>query len=199
MSNGHERYKEDLGNYNWLMAEIVKHEWDQSQALGKLIVEKFGPKDTIDIGCATGQYLLPFKEAGCAVYGVDGAPAAGQFLEPHEFRLFDLRQPYGPPCTFDLCLCIETAEHIEPEYSEVLVESLTRCAPLIFFSAARPGQGGEGHFSERPQGEWIAMFNKFGFVKDDGLTATLHEVIDVESVYKTCHWLIWNSMVLRKA
>ena len=199
MSDGHERYDADLSNYDWLMAEVDKHERDQAYALGRLILEKFGQKSVIDLGCATGIYLLPFREAGCDVFGVDGAPAAGQHLEPHEFQRYDLRQPYYPSRYFDLCLSIETAEPLKPQYSEVLVESLTRCAPLIFFSAAREGQNGEGHFNCQNQPFWVAIFNKFGFVKDDGLTATLHEVIDVDPIYKTCHWLIWNSMVLRKS
>lgn len=193
-----DRY-DDLREYNWLQREIVLHETDQATALGKLILDKFGPKDTVDIGCGPGIYLLPFKDAGCRVFGVDGAPAAGQFLDPREFALADLRQPWTPPCYFDLALCIEVLEHIAPEYADTVVETICRCAPLLFISAAHPGQGGESHLNENTFEYWQAMFESRGFVFDRGLTDSLTSVINVDPVYSRCHWLQWHSWVFRKA
>lgn len=199
MSDGHERYDADLSNYDWLQNEIVIHESGQADALGKLILSKFGPKDVIDVGCGPGIYLKPFEQAGCDVFGVDGAPAAGKYLRPDQFAIVDLRQPYYPPRYFDLALCIEVAEHLKPEYADTLIDTIVRCAPLVFFSAARVGQNGEGHFNCQDRPYWIEKFEKRGFVHDAGLTSALHEVIDVESVYESCWWLRWNGMVLRKA
>lgn len=190
---------DDLNEYNWLMKEIVKHESDQAKALGKLLLETFSFDSVIDLGCATGLYLLPFKNAGKVVFGVDGAGEAGGDLGKDEFELFDLRNPYFPKRGFGLCLSIETAEHIPPQYAETYIESIARCAPLVFFSAAQPGQGGEGHYNEQDRPYWDSLFGKFGFVFDQGLTDAIMKTINVDSVYEHCMWLRNHSWIYRKS
>lgn len=189
---------DNLDDYNFLADEVDKHETDQALALGKLILEKFGKKSVVDIGCSSGIYLVPFKDAGCDYYGIDGASGVGKWCRPN-FEVVDLRKAWTPPRVFDLALVIEVAEHLKPEYADTLIDTIVRCAPLVFFSAARVGQGGEGHYNCQEKPYWIEKFEKRGFVYDAGLTDTLHKVIDVDPVYTHCHWLIWNAMVLRRA
>lgn len=191
-----DRY-DDLSEYNWLMAEVEKHETEQSQALGKLLLDKLRPASVVDVGCGPGIYLLPFKDAGHRVYGVDGAPAAGRHLGEGEFELVDLRETWVHNQTYDLALCIETAEHLKPEYAGQLVGLLCSLAPTVYFSAARPGQGGEGHYCERPKEFWLALFAAYGFGIHP-LSAEIQAVIEVDPVYAHCHWLRWNGMLLGK-
>ena len=188
----------DLSSYNWLMGEVDRNESEQASALGNLLDDLFNPDSVIDIGCATGIYLLSFRNRGKPVYGIDGAPAAGAHLAHDEFELVDLRNPWIPPRRFGMALNIEVAEHLQPIHALTLVETLTRCAPLVFFSAAGPGQGGEGHYNEQPESYWIEMFGRFGFVHDPGHTSAVHARIDVEPEYEHCHWLRWHAMMFRK-
>jgi hypothetical protein len=65
---------------------------------------------------------------------------------------------------FDLAMSIEVAEHILPEKSEVLVDNIVNASSkYIIFTAASPGQGGEGHINERERDFWIDLFKKRGF------------------------------------
>lgn len=189
----------NLENYNWLAAEVNRHEVPQANALGKLLREVLNPDTVIDVGCSSGIYLLPFKESGCYVLGIDGASGVGKELDidKGEFKVVDLRKPWTPPMRFDLSLCIEVAEHVPPEFSDLLVETLCKTSNNIFFCAARPGQGGEGHVCERPREYWLEKFAKHGYgvhPKNDEIRA----VINSDPVYSHCGWITWNSVLIGK-
>lgn len=194
------RYQ-DLAEYDWLMGEILKHETEQAHALGKLLAYTLYPSTVIDVGCGPGIYLVPFKDRGAMVYGIDGAPKAGENLEPHEFELVDLRNPWLPPRRYDLALCIEVAEHLQPQHAPRLVETLVGCSDAIFFTAARPGQGGEGHYNEQKKEYWLGMFAAHHYAlhpKNDEIMNRIHDSYrqGVTSPYFHCHWIDWNGMLI---
>ena len=192
-----DQYDASLDNYNWLADQVDYWETEQAMALGKMMIEKFNPQSIIDLGCSSGIYLVPFLEKGLEVNGVDGASGVGKWI-PGNFEVFDLRKPYTPEHKYDLCYCIETAEHIREEFSEILVESICKSSDTIFFSAARPGQGGEGHVFEVDKDRWLGIFSKFGV----GLHSRNDEVMSIinsDPVYDRTHWLRWNGMLLGKA
>ena len=64
---------------------------------------------------------------------------------------------------YDLCLCLEVAEHLPESYAERLVKTLCRLSDNVLFSAAIPNQGGQGHLNEKWQSYWARLFEKFGF------------------------------------
>lgn len=189
-------YETSLDAYFWLAGEVDRHETPQALALGKLLLEKLEPKSVIDLGCSSGIYLVPYLELGLEVHGVDGANGVGGHI-PGNFEVFDLRQPYIPTHKYDLCYCIETAEHIRPEFAETLVESCCRCSDTIFFSAARVGQGGESHLNCQDQPYWLDLFSKFG-VSHHAKHNEVMGVINSDQVYEHCHWLRWNGILLGK-
>lgn len=126
----------------------------------------------VDIGCSCGVFLEPFYEAGVAIWGVDGDESAfhpdircvpREFLEVH-----DLRNPYHPSKQFDVCLCTETLEHIEPEFTDVILDSISRCSDRLFITVAVPGQGGVGHVNLLPIKKWAELFRERGFRKRRG-------------------------------
>lgn len=196
------RYQ-DVEDYNWLMPEIMHHESNQAAALGELLARVLSPGSVIDVGCGPGLYLLPFAAHGARIYGIDGASKAGGVLLPSQFELVDLRNPWVPHAKFDLALCIEVAEHLRPEHAPTLVATLARCADSIFFTAARPGQGGEGHHNEQPQSYWLDLFSQYGFSHHPQHHAVMNEIHQSyeqgeSSPYFHCHWLHWNGMLLGK-
>lgn len=183
---------------------IVHEETPQADALGELLLKHLNPRSVFDIGCGPGIYLLPFQKADCEVFGVDGCSAAGRSLTPETYRQVDLRAPWADSllskmCVggFDLALCIEVAEHLRPEYASFLVYSATRISDTVFWSAARPGQGGHGHFNEQPKSYWINLFANCGYKvhPDNGV---ITRTIDEGEAYAKCGWLRNNSILFQR-
>jgi hypothetical protein len=96
---------------------------------------------------------------------VDYRVRAKDLLIPAErFVACDLNQEFPSlRRTFDLCLCLEVAEHLKPNRAEGLVKFLCSLSDRVLFSAAIPLQGGVGHVNERWQSYWAELFKRHGF------------------------------------
>jgi SAM-dependent methyltransferase len=119
----------------------------------------------VDVGCGTGGWIAAFLAAGIAdTLGVDGPWVAEDQLRipPAHFRRADLSQPLHFDRRFDLALALEVAEHLPPERAEGFISDLLSAAPLVLFSAAVPGQGGEGHVNEQWPQWWAERFARAG-------------------------------------
>jgi len=190
---------DDLSEYDWLMAEIIKHESDQARVLGHILMDKLSPKSVIDVGCGPGIYLLPFLERGAEVMGIDGAPRSGQSLPATEpFQIVDLRNPWFPPRRFDLALCIEVAEHLRPQYAGILVDTVCRCADVVFWTAARPDQGGEGHYNQQTKDYWLDLFAGHGYGLSPRNEQVMAEVNRLPE-FEHCKWVRWNGMLIERS
>src|SRR6185437_3265527 len=64
---------------------------------------------------------------------------------------------------FDLACSLEVAEHLPRERASDFVGLLTRSAPIVLFSAAIPGQGGNHHINEQWQSYWSELFRSRSF------------------------------------
>lgn len=192
---------DNLEEYAWLMDQVLLHEESQAIALGNLLSDKLHPESVIDIGCGPGIYLVSFKERGARILGIDGCPPpdGGKSILPSEFRVIDLREDWTPPELFDLGLNIEVAEHIKPEYADNLVQIIAKSCKALFFSAAHPGQSGEGHYNEQPISYWMEKFSKYGFVTHP-LNGEIMSVIKSDPVYEVerTQWLRANGILLGK-
>jgi len=151
-----------LDDYANVITRIDEVEAQQAWWLGNMLWDLLHPQSVIDWGCASGLYLLPFKDKGIDVFGIDGEITAGGKLADNEFQRWDIRE-YVPTAHYDLALCIEVGEHLQPEYADVLVENVTRSADEVFWSAARPGQGGHCHYNVQPISYWAAKFARHDF------------------------------------
>lgn len=148
----------------------------------------------LDIGCANGFLIDAFHATGREVAGVELSPEVLEVL-PEALRarvtVGDFSVAHG---SFDLVCCLEVAEHIAPERSVELVETVCRCArAAIYFTAAPPGQSGRGHINCRPHTEWIGWFALRGWVVDTPRTTALRR--DLERL-ELATWLGGNSFVL---
>jgi hypothetical protein len=81
----------------------------------------------------------------------------------------DLRQPFAAERRYDLCLCIDVIEHVEPEYEENVIRTLVNASDTIIFSSPPPGQGGDGHVNERPIAHWVGLFAQYGYIFQDNI------------------------------
>ena len=87
------------------------------------------------------------------------ARAQGVRSMPFDVRT-DTARMLGPEA--DIAYCTEVAEHLTAELGDRLVAFLGEVAPLVLFTAAYPGQGGQGHINEQSREYWIDRFEKHG-------------------------------------
>lgn len=126
------------------------------------IFAAFGiPKSYLDVGSGTGAMVNMAEKIGVeTVNGLDQLP------RPAHPRLMqvDLREPILLPIKYDLVSSIETAEHIEPEYADSLIATITQNASKrIVFTAAMPGQQGHGHYNLQSMEYWRTKFYNHGW------------------------------------
>jgi hypothetical protein len=93
----------------------------------------------------------------------------------------DLNKEVDLQRKFDLVWSIEVVEHIHPHFVDNLMRSFVNHADRIVLSAAKPGQGGEGHFNEQPDSYWIALFERYGFKFDSTNTLILRGIDEEHS------------------
>lgn len=136
------------------------------------ILEYHSARSLLDVGCGTGSWLRAAQSSGISdLQGLDGIalPAGRLEVDPGLIRIQDLRKHWDLKRTFDLVLCVEVAEHLDPECAPVLIQSLTQHGNTIVFSAASPFQTGDHHVNCQWPDYWQKLFNERGYSCDDAL------------------------------
>jgi SAM-dependent methyltransferase len=146
------------------------------------------PKSVLDVGCATGIWLSVCKQLGAErVLGIDGSwvPRDELEIDAAEFLAHDLEASIPESIeNHDVALCIELAEHLPPESARGLIDFLTTQSTTVLFSAAIPGQGGEGHVNEQRQSYWHGLFAESGFLCFDLIRPRIWNDSEVNVIYK---------------
>jgi SAM-dependent methyltransferase len=151
-----------------------------------LVLRLVQPRSVVDVGCGTGTWLSVFREHGVTdVLGMDGewVDPAGLAIPEARFRAVDARRPLPVDRRFDLAVSLEVAEHLPAECAAGFVDSLTRLAPVVLFSAAVPFQGGTGHVNEQWPEYWVEHFARGGFAVIDGVRKAIWQESDVAAYY----------------
>lgn len=141
----------------------------------------------VDVGCGTGTWLANFKNLGTAhIQGYDGYLRDTKLLEiPEEnFSNQDLTKPLESSVKFDLCMCLEVAEHLPQSSALTLVESICSLSDFVLFSAAIPGQGGLHHLNEQWQEYWVEQFEKSGYKAFDYIRPKIWNNSKIQFWYK---------------
>ena len=145
------------------------------------------PTSVLDLGCGRGVWLDEWRRAGAGdVVGVDGDYVERSYLLiPEEnFQAGDLTNTLDFGRRFDLAQSLEVGEHLPESGSDALVDSLTKGADIVLFSAAVVGQGGEFHINEQPLSYWQKKFEKRGYHAYDCLRPALRGDDSVEPWYR---------------
>jgi hypothetical protein len=131
------------------------------------IVELVKPTSVVDVGCGRGAWLKVFRDNGVnRIVGLDGdyIDPATLVIAADCFHSIDLSGAFEiGRGRFDLAVCLEVGEHLQPRFAANLVRQLVAAAPIVVFSAAPPGQPGGGHVNCQPLSYWRALFNDCGF------------------------------------
>lgn len=144
-------------------------------------------KSVLDLGSGRGVWLGEWIKAGVTdVAAVDGDYVdRDQLAVPKaQFHAADLTKAVDLDRRFDLAQSLEVGEHLPESASKVLVDSLTRHADRVLFSAAVPGQGGEFHINEKPLSFWQDLFTKHGYAPFDCVRPMLKDAVGVEPWYR---------------
>ena len=160
-----------------------------------LLFDHVSPVSVVDFGCGLGTWLQAARDLGVPdVHGVEGAWLEKTLLaiEPERVTIADLEAPIDLGRRFDLVVSIEVAEHLSPAAADPFINTLTRHADLILFSAAIPHQGGRHHVNERWPTYWNARFETRGYIALDFIRAQVWQDKTV------LWWLRQNVLVYAK-
>ena len=130
----------------------------------------FQPQSVLDVGCGRGDWLKACHELGATrLLGLDGSwnSQSSMVDESIEFRSIDLNKPFSVVKKVELTICLEVAEHLEPETAPQLIECLTDSSDVVLFSAAYLNQGGTNHINEQPHTYWAKLFAEHCFCPFD--------------------------------
>jgi hypothetical protein len=144
-------------------------------------------RSVVDVGCGIGTWLLVAKELGATtIHGFDGAyvPEGRLLIDRSAFTSTDLGESIHCDKTFELCICLEVAEHLGPGRADGLVRDLTRLSNVVAFSAAVPFQGGDGHANEIWPEYWASLFANHGYLPWGGLREAIWDLRDVPWWYR---------------
>lgn len=127
------------------------------------LVQGYGVKTVLDVGCGDGQAVSFFESLGAHAIGVDGVQTH-DWVWQHDFTT-------GPIVTqpFDLVWCCEFVEHVEEQYVPNFLATF-KVAPLVLMTHAEPGQGGYHHVNCQMPSYWIGAMAAIGFKLDGELT-----------------------------
>lgn len=151
------------------------------------LLQQIKARSVLDVGCGAGAWVATYLESGMTdVLGVDGDYINRNRLlfDESRFRAIDITKPFHLQKSFDLAQCLEVAEHIDPSASETMIDNLVAHAPIVIFSAAPPGQGGENHINEKPYEYWRDLFLKRDYFLFDFIRPAIKNQPSIESWYR---------------
>ncbi len=137
-----------------------------ARAIVPFLADIVKPASVVDIGCGRGFWLHEFAQQGAErVFGLDGpwAPVDKLAIPTERFKSCNLDSTINLTESFDLAISLEVAEHLPPERASGFVEDICRLAPVVFFGAAIPGQGGLHHYNEQWPSFWAKLFEQQGY------------------------------------
>ncbi len=174
--------------YSYDFKESPRHIIDAAMKIVPVVLQVTGPiKSLVDLGGCTGAWSSVFKRHGVEkIRCVDhpSIPASDLLIEPSEFVGCDLAVRMPQAQTADLAVCLECAEHLPAIQAPVLVDFLTRSAHVVLFSAAIPGQGGNGHINLRRAQYWEKLFGERGYELLDVLRPRIIFEADIPIWYR---------------
>lgn len=157
-----------------------------AEVIVPILLELFGLKSVVDVGCGTGAWLSVFQELGIEdILGIDGEWIDRRALRipPEKFRAIDLSRSFKLSRKFDLAMSLEVAEHLPASSAETFVDTLVSLSPVVLFSAAIPGQGGTHHVNEQWPGYWARLFESRGYLAIDCIRRRVWDNAHVQWYY----------------
>jgi len=161
---------------------------NSARAILPIVFNLVRPKSVVDFGCGVGTWLATAKQLGAErCVGLEGSWVKTQPLADAELDIRDteLEQPVPLDERFDLAMSLEVAEHLRPQRSDSFVADLCKASDVVIFSAAMPGQDGDGHQNEQWPSYWAERFTGNGYMPLDVIRPIVQANATVEVWYRT--------------
>ena len=175
----------------WLEKLAPFDSWNRRLLMASLGL--FGiPSTYLDIGSGTGAMPELARYMGIDAVGVD------KIAKPPDVR-HDLATPLLLGKKFQLVTCIEVAEHIPETYSGVFLNNVSshmEIESVLIFSAAPPGQEGDGHIHLKNASYWRTMLHNRNVYYEEMLSWKLRMMWML--IPSPQMWLPANVQVFRK-
>jgi hypothetical protein len=158
-----------------------------AQTVLPIVARYFTVRSVADFGAGQGAWLAAWQRLGVSdIAALDGSYVdhASLLIPTDKFVSTDLSQQVRLGRTFDLVQSLEVAEHLPTSAAETFVDNLVAHAPIVLFSAAAPGQGGEHHVNEQPYSYWRRLFSARDYVMLDVIRSSLAASAGVEAWYR---------------
>ena len=124
-----------------------------------IIINELHPKSALDVGCGCGISLDYFIKNKIDAVGLENSSKAiEKAFNKEKIIKHNLNKAFSINRDFDLVWSFEVIEHIHPDFELTFLNTITNKSPVIIISAARPGQGGHGHFKKQLPEYWIEKF-----------------------------------------
>lgn len=143
--------------------------------IAKVIGIHINPASAVDYGCGIGLLLNALDKLQVNVAGFESSQNAIRHTPQsvvdkiHHTPLLAWKKVSEVVDPADektsLAVCMEVGEHIDDNEIELLVSRFDG-ADMVWFTAAPPGQYGEGHINCQPASYWVDQFKLFGFEPD---------------------------------
>lgn len=175
--------------------EEVIHNTISADSILPIVHSHFRFNSVLDVGCGIGTWLSVSKSLWKAeILGLDGdyvdRNLVKKYLTEEEFISHDLTKPLNLEKKFDLSLCLEVAEHLPEDSSDVLLDILVNHSDVVLFSAAIPGQGGQNHVNEQWPDYWAKKFGERGYVFLDPIRPLIWDNPKVDYWYRQNIFLV---------
>lgn len=150
----------------WQNEDGEGHSHDDGLAKAlSIFLRKASAIKVLDMGCGTGGYVRQLRKDFFQADGVDGNPNTAALTDGLGSTQ-DFTEPFDKG-KYDWVLSIEIGEHIPADKLDMYWDNLDKHARHgIVISWATPGQGGDGHISEKPWSYLSENMNKRGFLLD---------------------------------
>jgi hypothetical protein len=149
-----------------------------SPRVWKAMIQEFGVKSLLDVGCGRGTSTTWFLKHGVDVLCAEGShdayektflPDPATQMVEHDFS----RGPWWPEKTYDAVWAVEFLEHVNLQYHYNYITAFRKAA-LIFVSSSR--WGGWHHVEVHKDEWWIRKYELYGLRYDEKLTARVRDL-----------------------
>lgn len=172
---------------------IKEEETPFAKRLSEWIKNNYSGKKIIDIGCGPGLYVDEMVNLGLDAMGYEPDTRSLNYSKNVRNKsLFDVEDPS------DLVVFMEVAEHISSEHNDEIVKSIAKNMKddaVLIWTAAKPGQGGDGHINCQTREYWLEKLEAAGLTYDKECEESLLIYIKEGS---HMGWFVNNLIVMRK-
>lgn len=138
------------------------------------ICTEIRPRTVLDAGCAMGFLVEQLRQRGVEGYGLDISEYALEQVPP-EIKGYcwqgSVVDPF--PGRYDLIVCIEVLEHLQPRDAERALANLCAHSDDVLFSSTAVDYHEATHFNVHPPEYWAELFAHRGFMRDVDFDATV--------------------------